>query len=108
MERIYENIISNSIKFSPYNKNVYITISEKNGFIIVSVKDEGPGFSNEDKKHLFKKFAKLSAQPTGGETTSGLGLSIVKMLTEAMQGRVYCISEPGQGAEFIIEFPIMK
>ena len=58
------------------------------------------------KKQLYKKFAKLSAKPTGGETSSGLGLSIVKLLTQAMGANVFCISELGKGAEFIVEFPI--
>jgi signal transduction histidine kinase len=71
----------------------------------VEVQDEGPGLSDEDKKKLFGKFARLSARPTGGEHSTGLGLSIVKRLVEAMHGRVWCESELGKGATFIVELP---
>ena len=69
------------------------------------VQDYGPGLSREDKTRLFGKFARLSARPTAGENSTGLGLSIVKKLTEAMNGRVWCESELGKGATFIVELP---
>ncbi|MCU0424111.1 MAG: ATP-binding protein [Candidatus Kapabacteria bacterium] len=72
--------------------------------IRVEVQDEGPGISPEDMKKLFGKFARLSARPTGGEHSTGLGLSIVKKMVEAMNGRVWCESELGKGATFIAEF----
>ena len=70
------------------------------------VQDEGPGLSTEDRKKLFCKFARLSAKPTGGEHSTGLGLSIVKKMVEAMNGKVWCESEPGKGATFIVELPV--
>ena len=69
------------------------------------VKDEGPGLTEEDKAKLFGKFARLSAQPTGGEHSTGLGLSIVKKMAEAMGGTVWCESEYGHGASFFVELP---
>jgi two-component system, sensor histidine kinase and response regulator len=69
------------------------------------VQDEGEGISQEDMKKLFGKFARLSARPTGGEHSTGLGLSIVKKMVEAMGGRVWCESELGKGATFIVELP---
>ena len=74
--------------------------------ITFSIKDEGPGLTEDDKLKLFGKFNRLSAQPTGDENSTGLGLSIAKKLTEAMNGKIRCESEAGQGAEFIVEFPI--
>lgn len=71
----------------------------------IEVQDEGPGLSEEDKVHLFGKFARLSARPTGGEHSTGLGLSIAKKMVEAMNGKVWCESELGQGATFIVELP---
>lgn len=56
-------------------------------------------------KKLFGKFARLSARPTGGEHSTGLGLSIVKRMVEAMNGSVWCESELGKGATFIVELP---
>jgi signal transduction histidine kinase len=66
-----------------------------------------PGLSAEDQKKLFGKFARLSARPTGGENSTGLGLSIVKKMVEAMNGKVWCESEPGKGATFIVALPIV-
>jgi len=67
------------------------------------VQDEGPGLSKQDQKKLFGKFTRLTPQPTAGEHSTGLGLYIVKRLVEAMQGKVWCESEVGQGARFVIE-----
>lgn len=109
-ERIFDNLISNAIKFTNKNKNIWINIYSKHNTqsnleqVITVIKDEGPGLTDEDKKNLFKKFAKLSAKPTGGETSSGLGLSIVKKLVEAMNGSVWCESIHGSGASFFVAF----
>jgi signal transduction histidine kinase len=70
----------------------------------LEVDDEGPGIMEEDKPKLFRKFQKLHAQPTAGESSTGLGLSIVKKYVEAMNGKVWCESEYGKGAKFIVEF----
>ena len=69
------------------------------------IKDEGPGLTESDKKMLFGKYQKLSAKPTGNETSTGLGLSIVKKFVEAMQGRIWCESQAGNGASFFVAFP---
>jgi two-component system sensor histidine kinase/response regulator len=71
----------------------------------VTLRSPRPGLSAEDQKKLFGKFARLSSKPTGGENSTGLGLSIVKKMVEAMNGRVWCESELGRGATFIVEFP---
>lgn len=109
--RIVDNIISNAVKYSPREKNIYVRVQSRTDeggaeYGRVEVQDEGPGISAEDKKKLFGKFARLSAAPTGGESSTGLGLSIVKKLTEGMNGKVWCESELGRGATFIVEFPI--
>ncbi len=105
--QILDNIVSNAVKYSPTDKQVWVSLKEDTAKkrIRVEVKDEGPGFSDEDKKKLFGKFARLSAKPTGGEHSTGLGLSIVKRLTEAMGANIWCESELGKGATFILEFP---
>jgi signal transduction histidine kinase len=71
----------------------------------IEVQDEGPGLSDDDKKKLFGKFMRLSAKPTGGEQSTGLGLSIVKKMVTAMNGEVWCESVYGAGATFIVELP---
>jgi signal transduction histidine kinase len=103
--QVLDNIISNAVKYSPLGKNIYVRLKSINETISVEVQDEGQGISPEDMTKLFGKFARLSARPTGGEHSTGLGLSIVKKMVEAMNGRVWCESEAGKGATFIVELP---
>lgn len=104
-EQVLENLVSNAIKYSPHGKSVLVLVNAGNGIVRVEVQDEGPGLSESDKARLFGTFARLSALPTGGEQSTGLGLSIVKKLVESMKGRVWCESELGKGATFIVELP---
>jgi len=104
--QIIENLVSNAIKFSEENKSVVIVITHDKEELQIEVRDQGPGISEEDKKRLFHKFQKLSAQPTAGEKSIGLGLSIVKKYVETMGGKIWCESEPGKGCSFFINFPI--
>ncbi len=103
--QVMDNLISNAVKYTPFNKKVYVSFSELGRYIVVEVRDEGPGISVEDQKKLFGKFARLSARPTGGESSTGLGLSIVKKLMEIMEGRVWCESVEGEGSTFKAAFP---
>lgn len=104
--QVLQNIFSNAVKFSPPQKNIYISAqkSSEAGFVDISIQDEGPGFTEQDKMKLFQKFAKLSARPTGGEHSTGLGLSIVKKLVEMMSGKIKLV-EGEKGAKFIVAFP---
>ena len=102
--QILDNLISNSIKFSPHDKNIFIRIYNINEKIQIHIIDQGPGFTESDMERLFQKFSRLSAVPTGGETSSGLGLSIVKKMVNIMNGNVFCESEAGSGTTFIVEF----
>ena len=104
--QILDNLISNAVKYSPHRTTVSIRAYVERGHACVTVKDEGPGISEEDRKKMFGKFARLSAQPTGGESSNGLGLSIVKRLAEAMSGTVECQSVLGEGATFIVRLPV--
>jgi signal transduction histidine kinase len=72
---------------------------------MLSVADQGPGISLDDQAKLYQKFQKLSNKPTGGESSTGLGLSIVKRLIERMGGKIECESSEGAGATFTIELP---
>lgn len=108
--QIIDNLFSNAIKFSPAEKNILIRlsneVSDEGNFLKIEVKDEGPGFSEEDRKKLFRQFSKLSARPTGGEHSSGLGLSIVKKLVDSLHGTIECDSEKGNGASMIVRVPL--
>jgi signal transduction histidine kinase len=103
--QVLENLISNAVNYSPPGKEIFVRLKKVAQGARVEVQDQGPGLSAEDQRKLFGKFARLSAKPTGGEHSTGLGLSIVKKMVEAMNGKVWCESEPGKGATFIVEFP---
>jgi two-component system sensor histidine kinase/response regulator len=105
MVQVLENLVSNAVKYSPHGRGIVVRVKRDSESVRVEVQDQGPGLSAEDQRKLFGKFARLSAKPTGGEQATGLGLSIVKRMVEAMNGRVWCESEPGHGATFIVEFP---
>jgi PAS domain S-box-containing protein len=105
LRQVLDNIISNAIKYSPLNKIVIIQLITTETTVCCSIQDQGPGFSVEDQQKLFGKFIRLTARPTAGENSTGLGLFIVKKLVEAMRGKVWCESELGQGACFIVELP---
>ncbi|NJL13969.1 MAG: HAMP domain-containing histidine kinase [Microscillaceae bacterium] len=105
LRRILDNLLSNAIKFSESHKAVYVRLFAENGLACISVKDEGPGISEEDQHKMFKKFQKLSAQPTGGETSTGLGLSIIKVLTEKLGGQIHYQTQLGKGTTFTLCLP---
>jgi len=108
LRQVLDNVLSNAIKYSPLNKTVSIRLVATEQTIRCEVQDEGPGLSAEDQQKLFGKFTRLTARPTAGENSTGLGLFIVKKLVEAMHGKVWCESELGHGACFIIELPKVK
>lgn len=106
---IADNLINNGIKYSPEGKKITVTVYKENKQAIVRVKDEGQGLTEEDKSKLFQRFVRLSAQPTAGESSTGLGLSIVKTLIEAHNGEIEVESEgKNKGATFIIKLPAIK
>ena len=103
--QILENLISNAIKFTESDKNVYLKLFDKDDKLLISIRDEGLGMNENDMKNLFKKFSKLSARPTGGEHSTGLGLSIVKKYIDEVGGTIEVKSKVNEGSEFIISFP---
>ena len=104
--QILDNLISNAVKYSPSNSTIHVhTMPEKNHALVL-VRDEGPGISDEDQKKLFQKYCRLSAQPTGGESSTGLGLSIAKRLAQALGGDILCRSGLGAGTTFTFRLPI--
>jgi signal transduction histidine kinase/ABC-type amino acid transport substrate-binding protein len=100
-----DNLLSNAVKFSPPGSTVTLRLETEADRIVTSVEDQGPGLTPQDKEVLFGRFARLSAKPTGGEKSIGLGLSIVKHMVDATGGRIWVDSEPGQGAAFRVELP---
>lgn len=103
--QILDNLISNAIKYSPYSKSIEIKLQQGKTHVRFSVKDEGPGLDAQEQAQLFTKFTRLSPQPTGNEHTTGLGLFIVKKLTDMLNAQIYCETELGEGTMFIVDFP---
>jgi signal transduction histidine kinase len=102
-----DNLVSNAIKYSPVGGHIELTMSVADQHIVIAVADEGAGLAADDIARLFGRFQRLSARPTGGESSTGLGLSIVKRIVELHGGRVGAQSAgPGRGATFTIRLPI--
>lgn len=102
--QVIENLLSNAIKFSPFDRRIWIILHKsEEASVRIEIKDEGPGFTEEDKQYLFNYYKKLSAKPTGKESSSGLGLSIVKKIVQLHNGKIWLESEHGKGASFFVE-----
>jgi signal transduction histidine kinase len=104
--RILDNLLSNALKFSPFNKTVTVSHQNTGNATQFVIQDEGPGFKPTDRELLFHKFKKLSAKPTDGESSSGLGLSIVKDLVDLMHGTIEVSGETNKGARFTVTLPV--
>lgn len=107
---IIENLVSNAVKYSPSNTSVTIlTRKLSDSFAKITVRDEGPGLSDEDKNKVFGEYQRLSATPTGSETSTGLGLSIVSRMVTLMGGEVGVESEgKNKGASFWFTIQLAK
>lgn len=106
IRQVLDNLVSNALKYTRTGRRVWLSAEpgQTSGVRFV-VRDEGPGLSAADQAKLFGKFSRLSAQPTGGERSTGLGLSIVKRLVQEMAGTVTIASTVGEGTTFVVEFP---
>jgi signal transduction histidine kinase len=102
LKRVISNLISNAIKFSEFNKEIKIEAYKTECRVMIDIADQGPGFKLEEKDKLFKRFSKLSAKPTNNESSSGLGLYIVKELLEKLNSSISLESVRGEGSTFTI------
>jgi signal transduction histidine kinase len=103
--QVLDNLITNALKFSPRGQRVLVRLDFDDATAFVSVEDEGPGISAEDQRDMFRHFQKLGARPTGGESTTGLGLAIAKRMVDAHDGELTVRSAPGSGARFTFSLP---
>jgi signal transduction histidine kinase len=94
MRQVLDNLVSNAVKFSPPERRIRICLEQNTGVVKIMVENHTDSISEQEKQKLFSKFGKLSNRPTGGESSTGLGLFIVKRLIDAMQGRVWCETFP--------------
>ncbi|MCU0447232.1 MAG: tetratricopeptide repeat-containing sensor histidine kinase [Microscillaceae bacterium] len=101
LRRAIENLISNALKFSHRESVVNVFLEEKSSDILIKVQDFGVGIAENEQPNLFSKYGKTSTQPTAGEATTGLGLSIVKRIADELGGKISFTTESGKGSEFV-------
>jgi signal transduction histidine kinase len=101
---IVDNLISNAVKYSPAGSEIAISVCKTADRFCFEVEDQGPGIPESDMPKLYGRFQKLTAKPTAGEPSNGLGLSIVKDLVDALKGSIECKSTEGKGTTFIVRF----
>jgi signal transduction histidine kinase len=104
--QVIGNFIGNAIKFSPSDTKIIVSTENQGKNVRFSVCDEGPGISEDDQMLLFKEFQTLSAKPTGGEKSTGLGLAITQKLIHLHSGQVGVQSQLGEGATFFFTLPL--
>lgn len=102
VRQIMDNLLSNAIKFSPKKSSIHLKAMVSEERVLCEVKDQGPGISKEDQKKLFKKYQRLSATPTGNESSTGLGLSIVEKFVKAIGAEIWIESDQGKGSSFYV------
>jgi len=105
---VLDNLLSNAVKYSPPGRMIRVEIRPSATSVECVVCDQGPGISEEDRKKLFQRGVRLSAQPTGGEPSHGFGLAVARELTEQMGGAIWCESALGRGACFHVRWPVSE
>ncbi|MBF0442991.1 MAG: response regulator, partial [Oligoflexales bacterium] len=104
LEKILFNYLSNALKYTNDWGNIELSLQTENDRVIITVKDDGPGISNDNKAKLFNIFSTVEDRVKRQYEKTGIGLALVKELTEAMKGRVFFESEVGKGSTFGVEF----
>jgi signal transduction histidine kinase len=106
ISQVLDNLIGNAIKFSPEQARIAVSLSRRNGTAVVSVHDEGLGIAREDQARLFSDNPGLRNEPTGGEKSTGMGLTIVRKIIEEHKGTLTVESEVGAGSTFSFTLPL--
>jgi signal transduction histidine kinase len=103
-EKILLNLLSNAIKFTPEGKQILVTLNMEDEYISLSVKDQGIGIPLNKLDYIFDRFAQVNTSLSRRAEGTGIGLSLVKKLTEYMSGQILVDSKEGEGSEFCIKF----
>ena len=106
LHQIFENLISNAVKYSEKSKEVQVVIKSDQEKVHVKIMDEGPGILPEEEDQLFQKFSRISTKPTANEPSSGLGLSLVKRYVDQINGKVWYDGKASTGSVFVVELPL--
>ena len=103
---VLQNLLSNALKYAPPGSDVHLSAVRQGKYARLTVHDRGPGISPNDRERLFQRYVRLSAQPTGGESSTGLGLALAKQRARTMDGDVWYDDREGGGASFTLELPL--
>lgn len=107
LREAFDNLISNAIKYTPVGGIVTVSARLNDKTLVISIRDTGLGMTQEDMQNAFGEFKRLSAQPTNGESSTGLGLFIVKKIIDLHDGTVVISSEGlGKGTVFTLTLPL--
>lgn len=106
--QVLYNLLDNAVKYSGESKEIHVRLSHQQDYLAVAVRDYGVGIPVECQERIFEKFYRVSTGLIHDVKGSGLGLSIVKHIVEAHQGRVSVLSKPGEGSTFILSLPIHR
>lgn len=100
LHHVWDNLISNAVKFSPAGGMIHIRMNRKEGRILFVIRDQGPGISEEAQKHIFDKF--YQGDSSHREEGNGLGLALVKKILELCRGKIRVENVAGGGCEFAV------
>jgi signal transduction histidine kinase len=103
---VFSNLIDNAIKYTPDGGHVGVHVSSDGMYVQVAVKDDGIGMEPADREKIFDEFYRAKNDYTANVPGTGLGLSLVKRLTELHQGRISVDSSPGAGSQFAVQLPV--
>lgn len=108
IEQVLNNLISNAIKFSRPGTEITVELAEKDGQILLTVRDQGQGIEPQEIEKVFKPFEKTSTRSTAGEKSTGLGMAIVKKIVEGHRGKIWLASALGVGTTFYVALPLSE
>jgi len=106
IKQVLENLLSNAIKYSPAQAHLSLDLTLQGDWLELRMRDQGPGFSEQDRAKLFGYFQRLSARPTAGESSTGVGLAIVKQIVEMHGGQIRLEASSEKGSTFLVRLPL--
>jgi len=105
---VLDNVLSNAVKFTEPGTAISVIMLRDGDDVVCTIRDRGPGLSQEDQAKLFQRGVRLSAQPTDGETSTGYGLAVAKDLATALGAKLTCTSVLGEGSCFRFSMPLVQ
>ncbi len=106
MRRAVLNLLDNAIKYSREGGRIQVSMSNEGGTVRISIRDEGIGIAKQDLPFIFDRLFRADPARSRHSGGSGLGLALVKWVVESHNGRIQVSSEPDEGADFQVEFPL--